>query len=187
MVHCEKWVRHSDMPGVLLLDEMCLGITFTWVEAAMTCKQLTGEDVIGLLLSILWGKTLVEWMNMAQNNFPGINADEREWYPLLTPNYVPRCHSVIQSTPPRVYTALPSALEPILVVPMPRVAEMFKSLIHEMTYGTDVNFIHLLHLNNVNITQWDLNTSNDEPENQWNIHLVLYETLNSRAKPSGNG
>jgi hypothetical protein len=39
----------------------------------------------------------------------------------------------------------------------------------------------------VNLTHEDLNTSLDEPENRWNIHLVSYDTLTSRAKPSSNG
>jgi len=39
----------------------------------------------------------------------------------------------------------------------------------------------------VNPTHEDLNTSIDEPENRGNIHLVLYDTFTSRAKPSSNG
>jgi SNF2 family DNA or RNA helicase len=82
---------------------------------------------------------------------------------------------------------LTSALEPILVVTMPGVAETFKSVIDEMTFATDIKLINLLHVENVNLTHEDLNTSLDEPENRWNIHLLSYDTLTSRAKPSTNG
>jgi len=70
---------------------------------------------------------------------------------------------------------------------MPGVAETFKTVIHEMTYGTDFQFINLLHSKNANLTHEDLNTSIDEPEHRWNIHLVPYDTLTSRMKPSSNG
>jgi len=93
----------------------------------------------------------------------------------------------IQSTPPHGHPALISALEPILVVTMPGVAETFKSVIDEMTHGTDFKLVNLLHAENVNLNHEDLNTSIDEPENRWNIHLVSYDTLKSRAKPSSNG
>jgi hypothetical protein len=38
----------------------------------------------------------------------------------------------------------------------------------------------------VNLTEEDLNTSLAEPENRWNIHLLSFETLTSRAKSSSN-
>jgi hypothetical protein len=43
-----------------------------------------------------------------------------------------------------------------------------------------------LHAEDVNVTHEDLNTSIDEADNQWNMHLVLYDTLTSRVKPSSN-
>jgi len=46
-----------------------------------------------------------------------------------------------------------------------------------MTYGTDYKPINLLHMENANITHKVLNTSIDELENRWNIHVVLYDTL----------
>jgi hypothetical protein len=70
---------------------------------------------------------------------------------------------------------------------MPRVEEMFKSVIDEMKFATDFKLINLLHAENVSLTHQDLNTSLDEPENRWNIHLVSSDTLTSRAKPSSNG
>jgi hypothetical protein len=48
---------------------------------------------------------------------------------------------------------------------MPGVAETFKSVIDEMTHGTDFKLINLLHAENANLTHEDLNTSIDEPEN----------------------
>jgi len=67
---------------------------------------------------------------------------------------------------------------------MPGVAERFKSVINEMTYGTDFQLINLLNSENANLTHKDLNTCIDEPENRWNIHLVSHDTFTSRAEPS---
>jgi len=86
-----RCVWDSDMPGVLVADEMDYSKTFTSVAAAMICKLLTEKVVMGLPLSILWGNTLDKWVNMAQNNFPRIISDKWEWYPLWRQNSVP-CH-----------------------------------------------------------------------------------------------
>jgi hypothetical protein len=182
-----RWVWDADMPGALVADEMGLGKTFTSVAAAMLCKLVTEKVVMGLPLSILWGNTLEEWVILAHNDFPGIVGEEREWYPLQRLNSVPRRLLEIQTTPPHGHPALISAHEPILVVTMPGVAETFKTVIDEMTHGTDFKLVNLLHPENANLTHEDLNTSIDEPENRWNIHLVSYDTLTSRAKPSSTG
>jgi hypothetical protein len=68
------------MPGELVADEMVLGKTFTLVAAVMICTLLTEKVVMGLPLSILWGNTVAEWVNMVQNHFPRIIGEEREWY-----------------------------------------------------------------------------------------------------------
>jgi hypothetical protein len=70
---------------------------------------------------------------------------------------------------------------------MPGAAETFKSVIDKMTFATYLKLINLLHAENVNLTHEDLYTSLDKPENQWNIHLLSYDTLTSRAKSSSNG
>jgi hypothetical protein len=128
-----RWVWDADLPGALLADEMGVGKTFTSVAAAIICKLLAEKVVMGLPLSILWGNTLAKWVNMVLNDFPGIMGEKREWYPLRRHNSVPRCLIEIQNTPPHGNPARPSALEPILVVAMPRVAETFNSVIDEMT------------------------------------------------------
>ena len=46
---------------------------------------------------------------------------------------------------------------------MPGVAETFKTVIDEMTHGTDIKLVNLLHPENADLTQEDLNTSIDEP------------------------
>jgi hypothetical protein len=97
---------------------------------------------------------------------------------------VPRRLSEIQSTPPQGLPALTSTFDQILVVTMPRVAETFKSVIDKMTYGTDFKLINLLHTENANFTYEDLKNSIDKSESRWNIHLISYDTLTSRAKPS---
>jgi len=70
---------------------------------------------------------------------------------------------------------------------MPGVAETIKSVIEEMTHGTNFILVNLVHTGNSNLTHKDLNSSIDKPENRWNIHLVSCDTLTSRAKPSSNG
>ena len=63
----------------------------------------------------------------------------------------------------------------------------FIAVIYEMTHGTDLQLVDLLLAENPKLTHKDLNTSIDEPEYQWNVHLVSYDNLTSRAKPSSNG
>jgi len=120
-----------------VVDEMGLGKTFTSVAAAMICKLLTETVVMGLPLSTVGGNTLDEWENMAQNDFPGIIGEEREWYLLRRQQSVPLCLIEIRTTPPQAHPAVSSALEPIQLGTMPGVAETFKRVIDEMTYGTD--------------------------------------------------
>jgi len=182
-----RWVSDADMPGPLVADEMGLGKTFTSVAAAMPCKLVTEKVVMGLPLSMLLGNTLEEWVILVQNNFPSIVGEEWKWYPLQGLNSVPRRLFKIQSTTPRGDPALMSSLEPILEVTMPGVAETCKSVIDEMTHGTDFKLLNLLNAKNANPTHEDLNTSIDEPDNRWIIHLVSYDTLSSRAKQLSNG
>ena len=125
----------------------------------MLCKLVTEKVVMWLPLSIVWGNTLEKWVNLAQNDFRGIIMDQREWYPLRRQNSVP-CHLLeIQSTPPLGHLVFTSAFEPILVGTMPGVAETFKNVIDEMTYGTDFKLINLLRAEHANLTHEDLNTS----------------------------
>jgi len=106
-----RWVWDADMPGALVADEMGLRKTFTSVAAAMICKLLTEKVVMGLPLFILWGNTFEEWVILADNDFPGIVGEEREWYPLQRLNSVPRRLLEIQTTPPHGHPALISAHE----------------------------------------------------------------------------
>jgi len=142
---------------------------------------------MGLPLSIIWGNTLEEWVILTHDDFPGIVDEEWGLYPFQRLNSVSCSLFEIQSTPPNGHPSLISALEPILIITMPGVAETFKSVIDEMTHGTNFKLVNSLHAENVNLTHEDLKTSIYEPENPWNIHLVSYDTLASRAKPSSNG
>jgi hypothetical protein len=45
----------------------------------------------------------------------------------------------------------------------------------------------LSHVENANLTHKDLNTGTDMVEHWWNIHLVSFDTLTSRAKQWNNG
>jgi hypothetical protein len=73
------------------------------------------------------------------------------------------------------------------VVTTSGVAESFKTVIDEMTHGTDFKLVNLLHTENVNPTHEDLNLSIDALENLRNINLGLCDSLTSRATPSTNG
>jgi len=147
------------------VDEMGPRKTFTSIAAAMLCKFVTDKDVMWLPLSILWGNTLQEWVILAHNNFPGIVGEEWDWYPLQRLNSLLCRLLEIQSTPPHGNPALASALEPILVVTMPGVAETIKNDIDEMTHQTEFELHNLLHADNANPIHEDLNTSIDPPEN----------------------
>jgi hypothetical protein len=124
----------------------------------MLCKLVTEKVVMGLPLSILWGKTLAVWVILEDNNFPGIVGEKRESYPLQRLNSVPCSLLEIQTTLSHGHAALISAHEPILVVTMPRVAETFKTDIDEITHGTDFKLVNLLHPENAYLTHEDLNT-----------------------------
>jgi len=183
----ERWVWDTDMPGALMVDEMRLGKTFTSIAAAILCKLVTEKVVMGLPLYILRGNILEERVILAHNDFPGIVGEEWEWYLLQKFNSVACRLLEIQSTPPHGHPALVSTLEPILVVTMPGVAKTFRTVINEMTHGTEFKPVNLFNANNANPTHKDLNSSIDELHNQWNIHLLSYNTFTSRAKPSTHG
>jgi len=180
-------VWDANLPRALVADEMGLGKTFTSIAVTMRCKLVTEKGVMRLPLFILWGNTLEEWGSLANNDFPSIVGDEWKWYPLKRLNSVLRRLLHSKTALPHVHPAFLSAHETILVVIMPGVGETFKTVTNEMTHGTGFKLANLLHAENVNLTHMDLNTSIDEPENRWNIHPVLYDTLTFRAKPSSNG
>jgi hypothetical protein len=71
---------------------------------------------------------------------------------------MPRRLSEIMSTPLQGHAALISAFEPILLVTMPGVAEIFKSVIDKITYGTHFKHFTVLHANTANGTHDLLNT-----------------------------
>jgi len=91
-----RWVWDADMPGAVVADGMGLGKTCTSVAAAMLCKLVTEQVVMGLPLSILWGNSLEEWVILAHNDFPGIVGEEWEWHPLQRLNSVPHHPTGIQ-------------------------------------------------------------------------------------------
>jgi hypothetical protein len=74
---------------------------------------------------------------MVQNDFPEITREEWEWYPLRIQNSVLRHLIEIQKSPLQGHPVLTSALEHILVMTLPGVAETFRSVIDKMTVATD--------------------------------------------------
>jgi hypothetical protein len=142
---------------------------------------------MGLPRSIIWGNTIGKWVISAQNDIPGIVSAEWKRYPLERLNSVP-CHLLeIPTTPPDVHPALVSPLVRILLAPMHRAAATFKTIIIEITHGTNFDLVNMLHAKNTYLIMKDLNTSIDELETKWTIHLVKYDILTSRVTPSSNG
>jgi len=125
-------------------------------------------------------------MIVVHNDFPSIVGEARVLYLVQKLNSVPCCRLEIQTTPPHGYQAHVSAIEPILVVTMPRVAETFKTVIDVMTHRTNFKLVNLLYAETTILTHEDLNTSIDELDTWWSGHLVSYDTLTCRAKPSSN-
>ena len=66
-----RWVWDSDMPGVLVANEMGNGEIFTLLAAPIIWNLPTEKVVMRWWLSVLWGNTLEEWVNTVQNNYPG--------------------------------------------------------------------------------------------------------------------
>jgi len=139
-----RWVRDLNIPEALVTDKIGHGKTYTLVAAAMISKLLTEKVVVGLALSDVWGITLEQWVKMVQNNYHGCICEESEWYPLNRLNLVPCHHLEMQTTPHLWCQLLTSALEPILVVTISRVAKKFKSGVDEMSYSTNVKLLDLL-------------------------------------------
>jgi hypothetical protein len=170
------------MPAAMVVDELGIGKIFTSVAAAMLCKLVTEKVVMGLPLSILWGNTFEQWVIFAHNDLPSTVGEERESYLLQRLNLVLHHLLEMQTTPPDRDSAHITVHEPIAIVTLPRVVESFKSFINEMTHRTDFKLINLLHAENANCTHEDLNNSIDKSENGWNIYLVSYDTIRTRAK-----
>jgi hypothetical protein len=72
---------------------------------------------------------------------------------------------VIEITPAVGQSAHTSALKPISVISMSSVAEPRQRVCEVMTYGTDVKPVIELDMDNVKVTNNDLNTSVEQPEN----------------------
>ena len=149
-------------------------------------NPVTGRGM-ELWLSIVCTNTHDRLVNMAQNNDLGIVCDEYEWYLLPWLNHVPNCLFEIQTTPPPRHWALISGLEPILVVPMPGVAEILKCAIHQVTYRTDFKLVNIHVVNATNITNQNLTTTNNEIEIWCNKHTASYESSSPIVKSSSNG
>jgi len=182
-----RWIRDWDMQWAQVADDVESGKMFTSVAAAMIYILLSEKLVMGLLLSMLWGNTLDEWVNMAQNEYPSIIGEAHVWYPLQRLYLVPCCISEIRTTPAVRHPAFTWALEQIIVITIPRVAATFQSVINKMTFGTDFTLVNSLDAEYANLTHQELNTSIDKLQNWWNIHLEVYHTSTSRTKPSSNG
>jgi hypothetical protein len=145
-------------------EKMGLGKTFITVAAAMLCKFVTEQVVMGLPLSILWGTTLEESGILPHNDLSGIVSEEWDWYRLQILNCVPRHLLEIQPTPPHGHPALVTVPEPIMVVRILGAAESFKTVINMVTHGSEFKLGNLLHSEYAKLTNEDRNTSIDKPE-----------------------
>jgi len=155
------WIWDADMPGALVADELGLGKTFTSVAAALHWNLVPKKVVMGLPLSMLLGNTFQGWAILAHSDITSIVGDELEWYQLQRLHSIPHRLLEIQSEPPHVHPVQIWALEPILVVTMPRLAKTVRSVIDEMTHGTYFKLVNIFQAKNANLTHKDLNTSID--------------------------
>jgi len=105
-----RWVWGPAMPEVLVIDKMGLRKTVAWVAVAMISRLDAKKVLMGLLLFIVWGITIDEWVNIAQNNIPRIIGEERKWYLLRRHHSVPCCFMQIQKTTHQGHPVLMSAL-----------------------------------------------------------------------------
>jgi len=166
--------------------KLVLGKIFTSMAAAVICKLLTKNVVVGLPLSTLWGNTLEQWVHMAQKDYLSIISEECERDPLRRLNSVPLHCLEVPTIPPLGYLAHTLALEWIPVIPLRKVAETFMTVIHNTKYGTDLKFGHSFEADNADHTHRRLKMNIDKPKYRGNSHIVLYDMLESRPKPSSN-
>jgi len=155
---------------------MGLGKTCTLVAAAMICKLLAGNVVVGLPLSIMWVITIDEWVNLAKNNYHATFSDIWEWYLLQRLNSVPNYILEIQTALLVRHPAPKSPHELILLVTMCRVTERFRRGMNEITYETKYNLVNWFAGENVNFNNKNLNTTIVKLEYRCHIHLILFDT-----------
>ena len=84
-----------------MADKMGLAKSFSSVAAINICKLLTEKVEMGLPLISLWGNSILHWVNMTWNNFPGNRGEEQESYLLERYNAMSHCLLTIQKTPPQ--------------------------------------------------------------------------------------
>jgi len=70
---------------------------------------------------------------------------------------------------------------------MPKVLEIYKSDINKMTELNNFKLVNMFHMQNTILTCNHQNSSIDEPKTSFNIFLVSFDMLTSRAKPSRIG
>jgi len=129
-----RWVSDSDITRVLVADEMGPGMMFNLTATVMIFQLLIGKILVVFLQSILWGNTFDEWVNMTKNNYPANISDEWWWCLLQRLNSVFHCLLEIQTNPTLAHPARTWALDPIMVVTMPQVIQIFNNVIDEMTH-----------------------------------------------------
>lgn len=144
---------------------IAFGKTFCLVASTVIFNLLTKTIVMGLPQSILWGYANEEWVNMVQNDMPRIIGGEWKWYPLQPLNSVPHRHLEIHTTPLQGFPPGRLALEPIVVVTTPGVAEILNIIMTDMIYGTELKLLNLLQVQNSIFTHKDLKMSTGKPEN----------------------
>jgi len=173
--------------STIVADEVYLDMGFSSVAAATICQLLIQMVVVGLVVSCVWECTNDEWVKIVQNNDPGCIVEAQRCHPWWRVEFVSCCHFVILINPPLGNAALTTAIELILVVTIPRVAEWYTNFVYKMLHGTYFALLNSLDTEVANLTYCNLNSTMFKPDKRWNIRLVVYSVQKSWVKHGSNG
>jgi len=154
---------------------------------AIVYKLLTEKIIVELLLTMLWGNTLDEWVNIAQDSNPDNISDAWESYPMQTLITGHHYVSDNQTTPSLCHPTLTSALEAILMVTFAAVRDTFKIVIDGWTAETWYTLVDAIDAENPDYTNGYVNTCINKLGWQWSIHIASYNMIQFRAGRLSNG
>jgi len=179
-----RLVWDSDVPGVLVPDDMGHPKMYTWEAAAMICKLLAEKGAVGMALLLGWGSTHEERVNKPQNDYYRIVYDEWELYTLLRLISVSCCLLEMQKTPSLGNPFHVSAVEPILVFLRAGAAETCKIVPNGIPCGNNVKLRNMIGAENLIFANDILTACIHMADKTSNIDHFPSGTIPCRVKPS---
>jgi hypothetical protein len=188
-----RWIFDPDLPGALLADEMGLGKTFTTIAAALYAKCLTEALLVEPTrrVSVLYNRTVAEWVEDAEAGFPTLSDLQRTWYPCQHKHPVPQ--RLVQLAMPdsdvsEEENRTIAPWHPVLCVVLPSVRGTFVQALASITTGTSFRIRDLSSDQGADMTHAHLNFSPAEAERRWDVHVITYNAFTERAQrnPSGS-